>query len=106
MRAKTLGNDELHAEIHRRQRRMFTRRTLPIILAADDREGAGFFGALGEILVDLEENEFRDRRDVRPQRENFGAGRHDMIGGDIVAEFEQRLAADLVGDRRTQSAVV
>jgi len=56
-------------------------------------------GAGGIGVIDLDIDELGDLRDVRPVRQNAGSGGHDLVGGDVVADLEQDLQIDVIGQR-------
>jgi hypothetical protein len=57
--------------------------------STDNESAAGSPGARGEGGVDLCEHMLTDRRYIRAQRQHLGAGRHDVVGGDIIAHLQQ-----------------
>ena len=87
-------------EIARSDDRMLARGPLTVVVPTDDRVPSDVVGGTGGIgVIDLDIDELGDLRDVRPIRQNAGSGGHDLIGGDVVADLEQDLQIDVIGQR-------
>ena len=84
---------------------MLAGRTLAVVLAGQDHRPlppvAGRGGAGGELGVGRGEDEARDLLDVGAQREDLGAGGHDRVGGDVVADREADSGAERLRERFT-----
>ena len=68
--------------------------TLTVVGAAHDYACAGFLRALREGFVAYCEAILGDSRDIGAQRQNLCAGRHDVVGGDVVADLECNAGLD------------
>lgn len=98
--------DDLHAEIHRADRRMFAARPLPVTVAADDNPGfsgiADRRSPFGESrparLVEALEDDLRIDRNIAAVLQ-MNAGRHDVVGRDFVADLDDHDAVELVRQR-------
>ena len=99
---EALGHHRAHAQIHGHQRRVFARRTLPVVGPADDDGAPRGFGALGERLIADGEAELGEFGNVGAVRQYLRAGGHDVVGGDVVAHLEGQGRADLVLQRFAQ----
>lgn len=96
---EALGHDAADAQIHRHERRVLTRRALPVVAAADDDAVSGGLGARREGRIADREAELRQLRDVRAVRQDLCPGGHDVVGRDVVAHLEHELRRERVGKR-------
>ncbi len=85
---EAFGNLGPNPKISGPQGGMFPAGSLPVIFTADDGDRSFFPAFLGEIRIDLREDKFAEGFDVGTQGQDFVAGRHDGIGGDIVPDFD------------------
>ena len=88
-----------YAEIERHQRRMLARGALAVVFAANHYAAAVFFAVFGKVLVAHAEAELRQIRYVGAVGQYLGAGRHYMVGRNIVAHLEHHRALQTVGQR-------
>ena len=91
---KGFGNDGLDTQIQGHQCGVLAGRTLPVVGAADDDPFAFFAAAGGEFLIAYGEAEIRQIGDIGTVGQDFGARRHDVVGGDVVPDLQQRLCRD------------
>ena len=99
---EVLGDHGPQAQIAGGDGGVLPARSLPVVLAADDEVAArvsNLGGASGIGLVDDVEGELRHLGDVAPEGQDARAGRHDLVGRDVVADLEQDRALDAVGQR-------
>jgi len=67
---------------------MLTGRTLSIVGAAYDNALSHFLGTLRECFIANCEAVLRNCRNVGTQRQNLCTCRHDVVGGDVVADLQ------------------
>ena len=89
-------NDSFDPQVERNQGCMLPGRTLPIVLAADNDAAALPLTALGKLFVADTETEIGQIGNVGTVRKNLGAGRHDVVCGDVVADLENRFLFNAV----------
>ena len=80
---------------------MLTGRTLAVVAAADDDAVAGFLGSLREAGITDLEAELGQVRNVGAVGQDLGTGRHDVVGGDVIADFQNGLCGEGVGEGLT-----
>ncbi len=76
---------------------MLSRGALTVVAAADDDSLSCLLAVLGKVLVALLEAEVRQERYVRAVGENLCARGHDVVGCDVVADFENNFCLDALG---------
>ena len=75
---------------------MLARGPLAVVVAADNDPALMLPGAGRELRVEVGEHVLADLRDIGAQRQDLGARRHDVIGGDIVPGDQQHFTLDAV----------
>ena len=83
-----LRNHTFHAKIHRVDRRVLSRRPLPVVLAADDDASSHHLRALRKLRIIAVIAELRHHRNIRAHTGELRAGRCDIIGRYIIARFQ------------------
>ena len=86
---ETLHQNCLYAQIQRSEGCVFSGRTLSIVRATNDDALAHFLGSGRECFITNCEAMLRDCRNIRPQRQNLCTSRHDVVGGDIIANLQR-----------------
>ena len=89
---KTFDYLGANPEITGRNGGMFTGRTLPVVFAADDDTVSCRLGACRKFGIQLFEDMLADGRNVAAQWQHLVAGRHDMVGRNVVAQLDNNLS--------------
>ena len=75
---------------------MLTGRTLTVVASADNNAVSGGLGPLRESGITDLKAEFTQVRNVGAVRQDLGTGRHDMVGGNVIAHLQNRLRRQLI----------
>ena len=70
---------------------------LSVVTAADDNAVPGCLGTLRKGGIADLEAEFAEVGDVGAVGQDFRTGRHDMVGGDVVANLQHQLGGEGIG---------
>ena len=97
---KALYQYSLYAEVEGRERRVLSRRALTVVRAADDYRLAHVLRSSGELFVAYGEAVLRDLRYIRAQGQYLSTRGHDVVGGDVVADFQRYRALYALVKRR------
>ena len=96
---KRLYYNSFHSEVKGSQSRVFSRRALTVVCAADYNALSETHCALRESVVAYGKAVFGYSGNVRAEREYLCACRHDVVGRDVVACLERAFGCDAVGKR-------
>ena len=94
--SKTLSNDSANPQIKWNQRSMLSGRTLPIVVSAYDDTLSRRLCSFREGFIAHTEAVLRQVRNVGAVRQNLCACRHDVVCGDVIANFKHQLCFQTV----------